>query len=60
MKGPNSLIPRRKKGYASDVIELELVPHVKQLVQNQYLVQIPTFRLKQLFLSQEMYLFHKQ
>jgi hypothetical protein len=34
IKGPNPLIFKRKKGYATGVTQLELVPHVEQLVQN--------------------------
>jgi hypothetical protein len=45
------LISRRKKGYATGVTQLKLMPHVEQLlqmVQNQYLVRIPTSGLEQL------------
>jgi hypothetical protein len=46
--GPNPLICGRKKGYVINVTQLELMPPVEQLVQNQYLIRIPTSRLKQL------------
>jgi len=41
IKGPNPLISRRRKGYVVNVTQLEQVPLVEQLVQNQYLVKIP-------------------
>ncbi len=47
IKGPNPLISRRKKGYVIDVIQLKQVPHVEQLVQNQYPIKIPTLGLEQ-------------
>jgi hypothetical protein len=48
IKGLDPLISGRKKGYATNVIEPKLMPPIEQLVQNQYLVRIPTFGLKEL------------
>jgi hypothetical protein len=41
------LICERKKGYAINVSQLELMPPIEQLVQNQYLINVPTSGLKQ-------------
>jgi hypothetical protein len=48
IKWPNPLISRRNKGYAVGVTQLKPIPLIEQLVQNQYHVKIPTYRLKQL------------
>jgi hypothetical protein len=42
------LICGRKKGYAINVTQLELMASIEQLVQNQYIIRVPTSRLKQL------------
>jgi hypothetical protein len=47
IKGPNPLIFGKKKGYVISITQLKQVPHVEQLVHNQYLIWIPTSRLKQ-------------
>jgi len=44
---PNPLLSKRKKGYVVDVTQLKRVPYIEQLVQNQYLIRIPTSRLEQ-------------
>jgi hypothetical protein len=48
IKRLDPLVSKRKKGYVINAIQLEQMPPIKQLVQNQYLVGIPTSRLKQL------------
>jgi len=48
IKGLDPLISRRKKGYAIGVTQPERMPHIEQLVHNQYLVKIPTYGLEEL------------
>jgi hypothetical protein len=38
IKGPNPLIFGKKKGYVISITQLKQVPHVEQLVHNQYLI----------------------
>jgi hypothetical protein len=45
IKGLDPLIFGRKKAYATSVIQLDSMPLVEQLVQNQYLVRVLTSRL---------------
>jgi hypothetical protein len=43
IKGLDPLIYRRKKGYATSVTKPKSVPHVEQLVHNQYPTKIPIY-----------------
>jgi hypothetical protein len=47
IKRYDPLIFGKRKGYAVNVTESKQVPRIEQLVQNQYLVKIPTSGLKQ-------------
>jgi len=47
IKGPDPLISRRKEGYVVGVTQLKPVPPIEQLVQNQYLIRVPTYGLEQ-------------
>ncbi len=48
IKGHDPFIFGKSMGYEVGVIQLKQVPPIEQLVQNQYLVKIPTLGLKQL------------
>jgi hypothetical protein len=47
IKGPNPLIFGRKERYVANTTQLELVPPIELLEYIQYLIKVPTSRLKQ-------------